>query len=870
MDDKHLNGAQEPNQPDLPDDKPISRREFIKIAGFASATIAAGTRLGGLSAARGGATTVSAASTSGNTASSVAASIPKYSQPLVIPPEMPATSPNYYEIAARQFQEQILPPPFGKTTVWGYGSANDPGTFNSPAFTIESMANVPTRIKWINGLLDASGNYLPPISPVDQTLHWANPPGGPGGTDMHGTSQAPYDGPVPIVTHLHGAHVTPESDGNPQAWFLPAAKNIPSGYATRGSHWDQIAGIADEQGAATFQDPNDQAATTLWYHDHALGMTRTNVYAGLAGFYLIRGGPYDLPEGALPGPAPKLGDPAGTAYYEIPIAIQDRSFNADGSLFFPGNRAFFEDKLTTQLQIPFAPSPAPGGQSDVAPIWNPEFFGDTMMVNGKTWPYLNVEPRRYRFRLLNGCDSRTLFLKANSALTFWQIGAEQGFLAEPVPLSQLVMAPAERADVIVDFSTFKSGDIITLLNLGPDLPYQGGQPTVDFTPADPGTTGQVMQFRVIPLTSKDTSTPPAQLTLPLQPSLGAADNTRTVSLNELESKTVFVTEDSQGNIVLDAHGDPFGPTMALLGTLNADGTANPLLWSDPITETPTLGSTEIWEIHNFTADGHPIHLHLVAFQVINREDKDGIITGPQPWETGYKDTVIALPGQITRLKAKFDIAGLYVWHCHIISHEDNEMMRPFEVVQPPAAVIFPDVPAGSEFATAINYLAARRIVSGYADGNFGPGDPVQRAQLAKMTILALGKHTTATNSLRHQTFPDVSYTGQPYPFDFVEEATEQHFVIGYSNGLFGPFDSVTKVQLVRTIVRATGAKLAVPPAGYQTGFTDVPPADVAFVAKAKFNGLIDGKTGTPFEPYSQATRGQVAQIIYNAIIKFGQ
>src|SRR5664280_788912 len=236
-------GTQEPNQPDLPDDKPISRRQFIKIAGFASATIAAGTRLGGLSAARGGATTVSAASTSGNTPSSVAASIPKYSQPMVIPPEMPATSPNYYEIAARQFQEQILPPPFGKTTVWGYGSVNDPGTFNSPAFTIEAKANVPTRVKWINGLLDASGNYLPPISPVDQTLHWANPAGGPGGTDMCGTSQAPYNGPVPIVTHLHGAHVTPESDGNPQAWFLPAAKNIPSGYATRGSHWDQIAGV---------------------------------------------------------------------------------------------------------------------------------------------------------------------------------------------------------------------------------------------------------------------------------------------------------------------------------------------------------------------------------------------------------------------------------------------------------------------------------------------------------------------------------------------------------------------------------------------------------------------------------------------------
>ena len=797
-------------------------------------------------------------------------SIPKWSLPMVIPPEMPATSPNYYEIAMRQFQEQILPPPFNMTTVWGYGSVNNPGTFNSPAFTIEAKANVPTRVKWINGLVDSNGNYLPPLLAVDQTLHWANPPGGPGGTDMHGTSQAPYTGPVPIVTHVHGAHVTPESDGNPEAWFLPAAKNIPAGYAMRGSTWDQISGVPDEQGSATFQYQNDQAATTLWYHDHALGMTRTNVYSGPAGFFLIRGGPYDLPDGILPGPAPKVGDPAGTKYYEIPIAIQDRSFNSDGSLFYPSNRAFFEGKLPDQLQIPFAPSPDTGGESDVAPIWNPEFFGNTMMVNGETWPYLNVEPRRYRLRLLNGCDSRTLFLKANAPLTFWQIGAEQGFLPEPAPLTQLLIAPAERADVIVDFSNFKPGDVITLENLGPDEPYQGGQPTTDFTPSDPGTTGQVLQFRVVPLASADTSTPPAQLSLPPQPTLGAADNTRQVSLNEEESKTVNVTENQQGDIVVSDGGNPFGPTEALLGTLNADGTGHPLLWSDAITEKPVLGSTEVWEIHNFTADAHPIHLHLVAFQVVNREDAQGHITGPQPWETGYKDTVIALPGQITRIKAKFDIAGLYVWHCHIIEHEDNEMMRPYEVVQPSSQVSFSDVAAGSEFAAAINSLAAARIVSGYGNGNFGPGDPVLRAQLAKMAILALGTHTTETNDLGHPTFPDVSYTGQPYPFDFVEEAAQQAFVVGYDNGNFGPLDSLTRIQLVRIIVRAAGTRLAEPPAGYQTGFTDVAPADSAFVAKAKFNGLIDGISATLFDPLSGATRGQVAKIVFNAMNRSAQ
>jgi len=493
-----------------------------------------------------------------------------------------------------------------------------------------------------------------------------------------------------------------------------------------------------------------------------------------------------------------------------------------------------------------------------------------MMVNGETWPYLNVEPRRYRFRILNGCDSRTLLLKANTGLTFWQIGAEQGFLPQPAPLGQLLIAPAERADVIVDFSNFKPGDVITLQNLGPDSPYQGGQPGMDFTAADPTTTGQVLQFRVVPLTSTDTSTPPAQLSLPPQPSLGAADNTRQVSINELDSSTVNVSEDAQGDLALDPTGDPFGPTVGLLGTVNADGTANPLLWSDPTTELPLLGSTEIWEIHNYTVDAHPIHLHLVAFEVVNREDANGNITGPEPWETGYKDTVIALPGQITRIKAKFDIAGLYVWHCHIISHEDNEMMRPFEVVQPLTSVSFPDLPSTADSYQAVTYLAARDIITGYDNGAFGPSDPLRRAQLAKMAVLALGRHNTATTHLGMPTFPDVAYTGQPYPFDFVEEAAQQGVVVGYDNGNFGPFDTLTRIQMVRIVVRAAGSRLADPPAGYQTGFTDVAAADVAFVAKAEFNGLLGGQAGGVFQPYSPATRGEVAKVIYAAVLKTAQ
>ncbi len=520
---------------------------------------------------------------------------------------------------------------------------------------------------------------------------------------MRGTDPNPYTGPVPMITHVHGAHTYQESDGYPEAWYLPAANNIPAGYATTGTKYDDFVtsavsaangdnlGALWTPGSAVFEYPNDQRATTLWYHDHALGMTRLNVYAGPAGFYLLRGGPDDMVlDGAtglpaiLPRPAPS-DSPGGNngmkMYYEIPIVIQDRSFNTDGSLAYPDNRAFFEGLAPEQLQIPFIPDEACDGMdSDVAPIWNPEFFGDTIVVNGKTWPFLNVEPRRYRLRFLNGCQARFLILAFDDAnVDVWQIGADGGFLAAPVHrVDPILLGPAERADCIVDFSAFAPGASIILLNVAPDEPFGGG----DFDPADPATTGQVMQFRVVapgPGSLADNSTPPAQLLLPgfapLVPTV-----TRQISLNEEESKSVFVSEDADGNVVLDcADGEAFGPTAALLGTVNMDGTGNPLLWMDAVTENPAVGAVEEWEIHNFTADAHPIHIHLVQFQIVNRQPFGGTAYLPGPEEDGFKDTVIAYPGEITRVKARFDIAGLFVWHCHILEHEDNEMMRPYRV-----------------------------------------------------------------------------------------------------------------------------------------------------------------------------------------------
>jgi spore coat protein A len=623
--------------------------------------------------------------------------IPKFVTPLLIPPAMPRTGSNgttdYYSIAVRQFTQQILPPRFRRTPVWSYGSTTAADTFNYPAFTIEARADRRAQVTWANQLVDAQGRYLPHLLPVDQTLHWANPPGGMTGRDMHGMDPTPYRGPVPIVTHLHGGHTADESDGYPEAWFLPAATNLPAGYARSGTWYNFFrmkAGGTWAPGTATFVYRNDQRATTLWYHDHALGMTRVNVYAGPVGFYLIRGGPSDLPPGVLPGPAPAPGDPPGRSYYEIPIVIQDRSFNADGSLFYPDNRAFFEGLTKGQLQIPFIPEAGCAGPSDVSPIWNPEFFANTMVVNGRTWPYLTVERRRYRFRFLNACDSRFLILKLSNGFPFWQIGADGGFLPRPVSLTQLLLGPAERADVIVDFTDVPVGTEVLLLNIGPDEPFGGGVPGVDFAPSDPNTTGQVLQFRVVAAQSTDTSMRPDALVLPPLTPLPGATGTRQVSINELESATVLVgshpghghRKHQPANLQLgcnDPNAVPFGPTQALLGTLTSAGQGNALRWMEAITENPTPGATEVWEIHNFTEDAHPIHIHVVQFEIVERVDAGGVARQPEPWETGTKDTVIAYPGEITRVKATYDLPGQFVWHCHILEHEDNEMMRPYRI-----------------------------------------------------------------------------------------------------------------------------------------------------------------------------------------------
>jgi spore coat protein A len=662
-----------------------TRREFLKMGGASAAALYMSTRLRWLRRAY--------AQIPGGTLPP--GDVTKFALPLVKPPAMPPSAiknnNDQYKIAVRQFSQRILSPPHPETTVWSYGSVDFPGTvaqggtFNYPAFTIEAGWNRKVSVEWRNELVDANGNYLPHLLPVDQSLHWANPPGGKKGRDTRPSfnmTPGPYFGPVPIVTHVHGAHTTEDSDGYAEAWYLPAANNIPKGYAETGTFYDYFMKKYKrmwDPGTASFNYPNDQRATTLWYHDHTLGMTRTNVYAGPAGFWLIRGGPDDVvldsrdqSTAILPGPAPVVGDDPLGEYGEIPIVVQDRSFNDDGSLFYPDTRAFFDE-----YPGPYIPD------TPVSPIWNPEFFGNMIVVNGFTWPYLDVEQRRYRFRMLNGCNSRFLILQfSDPRVEVWQIGAEGGFLPGPVRLNDhpypgstgggatVLMALAERADLIVDFTNVPVGTEVLLLNLGPDEPFGGGAIGLDFDPSDPDSTGQVMQFRVGPATSPDTTTPPQFLQLPTITSVGPAGMTRDLSLNE-ESY-----ENGQG---FD------GPVAALLGTWDTGtGQPTPLLWMDPITENPTVGGVEEWVMYNLTADAHPIHIHLVQFEVLGREAIGGgtSVAGsndPLPWETGFKDTVISYPGEITRVKMKFDTPGFYVWHCHIVEHEDNEMMRPYHV-----------------------------------------------------------------------------------------------------------------------------------------------------------------------------------------------
>jgi spore coat protein A, manganese oxidase len=506
------------------------------------------------------------------------------------------SGPDHFSFLQTEIARQLHPglPP---TPLWAYddgsGLAGQAGSFG---MAVVAQSGTPITVSYTNGLPETYPNWIP----VDTRL-------------------TPLGEEVRLMTHLHGGFVAADSDGNPAV--------TPNGF-----------GHGETQGAFYTNQRPQMPASLLWFHDHGLGATRLNVFAGLAAAYILRD---EFDTGTEPNP---IGIPGGA--YEIPLVIQDRSFNPDGTFLYPRSEI---DGAT----------------------WIGEYFGDTMLVNGKVWPFLDVEPRLYRLRILNGCNARILTLDIGGA-DFWQIGAEGGMWDVPVRVNRMVLAPAERADVLVDFSKFAGGRLV-MKNHRPSNPVSNPAPSLE----------QVMQIRVGTTVSRRGPTAiPATLLGGRKAELGAPARTRYITLNEIDTDE---------------------PTWFLnLNGVHFD--------EGPVTETPKVGTVEDWVYINMTGDTHPMHTHLVTFQVIGRTPFDvqayeeanegphgvpggidptpfatGPMLPPDPDERGFKDTVKANPGYFTTIRAKFDLPltvtapQKYVYHCHIVEHEDNDMMRPFTV-----------------------------------------------------------------------------------------------------------------------------------------------------------------------------------------------
>ncbi|MEI9977620.1 MAG: multicopper oxidase domain-containing protein [Edaphobacter sp.] len=674
----------------------------------------------------------------------------------------------------------------GQTRVWTYQTTDSDtgamlGPAHWPAVTIVTQRHKTTQVQYVNKL--PSFNQANPNGPglvqgvlaFDQTIHWADPlqshcgmqkPAGSQsakmpdhkmamGADHDNLEDIPnsrlkhqvghlqpasypigsskgsnrksameagmqsstdpckqqYYGPVPATVHLHGAEVDAAYDGGPDSWFTPNG--------LKGTDYHSTGNPSP--GSAIYQYPNSQEAGTLWFHDHTLGTTRINVYAGLAGFYFLRDAdrePQGYPSNA----------------YEIEMAIQDRLFDTNSQLYFPQQQIF------------------PNNDN---PFWSVYFEGDVATVNGAAFPYLNVEPRRYRFHLLNGCNNRSLKLSFGSAAVY-QIGADDNYLDKPASVSDVTIQPGERADVVVDFSK-SAGQNITVKNTGAVTKIQ---------------LPEIMQFKVgTTVSTPDTSCDPTNP----DPSTGtcARKNPMVRLADGNGNKVPGLKVDQVRQMVFNEYVNY--PTTIKENVNNTawNGLLSPGIAKDfpidGISELPREGSIEEWDIANIATMGqHPFHIHLVQFQILNRQNLDmnattgygaawqaafgpGLPTGctagqvcldygppldyltpngdgalggnlafsshfatdpknnnqviapvpPDPGESGWKDTVDIPSGGIVRLLVRwtpsdvpvvpnesyagqnlyqFDpTQGYYVWHCHLINHEDNEMMRPYRV-----------------------------------------------------------------------------------------------------------------------------------------------------------------------------------------------
>jgi FtsP/CotA-like multicopper oxidase with cupredoxin domain len=671
--------------------------------------------------------------------------IPKFVDPLPAIPVIDGTLPHTVNMC--EFKANVLPSTFvpatpgavyGGTDVWGYVADAPCPTTPQPTYIgpiVVASRGVPTAMTFVNNLGDsATSRVLFWGTSVDQTLHWADPlnlmcnsMAQPGMLPV-APCNANYSGPIPATVHLHGGEVPPVLDGGPDSWYLSQAAAAKPLYAKHGSaFYSRDNNAAGNYSILTY--PNRQEAAPIWFHDHALGATRLNVYAGLAGAYLIHDNAQTLPANLTP------------LTQVVPLVVQDRMFDVNGQLFFPSV-----------------------GLNPEHPFWVPEFIGDTIVVNGKAWPYFKVEPKRYRLLFLNGSNARTYTFGFQVPLgrirpVFWQIGTDGGYLDAPARVPTLTLMPGERADVIVDFSGMLPGDNVLLRNTA-RAPFPGG------APVSGSTTGSVLQFRVGACLSGlcgvlDNSYNPAAVpVVPIRaatqriqrlvnPLTGAVvvpvQKTRQLTLNEVMGMKVKL-----GGVTY-----PGGPVEILVNnskwsglslgtTVRPDFTANTVGGVTAyVSEVMQEGQTEYWEIVNLTADAHPIHTHLAQFQLSNRQSFDlknysvayalafpakvftpgygppldyntglaralggnpdvtpfllGAPVPPPANEAGWKDTIMVPPNMVTRFAIRwaptdtpantapalasypFDTNAKgqgYVWHCHIIDHEDNEMMRP--------------------------------------------------------------------------------------------------------------------------------------------------------------------------------------------------
>ncbi|EFJ29867.1 hypothetical protein SELMODRAFT_90700 [Selaginella moellendorffii] len=510
------------------------------------------------------------------------------------------------------------------TPVFAYGRSHKEATIPGP--TIEARNGIPVEITW--------ENHLPKkhILPLDLTIATA----------------IPRHGGIPTVVHLHGGMNDPASDGHSLAWFTP-------GFKDRGPAW---------RAKSSFYR-NAQGAANLWYHDHAMGLTRANILAGLSGAYVIRD----------PALERRMNLPSGKDFDRV-LIIADRDFNKDGSIYMNSK----------------------GNNPKIHPQWQPEYFGSVILVNGKAWPFLRVAKRKYRFRIINSSNARFYELRlsdhsagsssdddSGSLLTFTQIGSDAFYLPRPIRARRLTIAPSEIQDVIIDFTQARRDKV--LLRNTAAFPFPGGD-AVD------SNNGVVMKFLVAARSSQqlDPSTIPRFL-VPIQRlAIEQSSSARQINLYE------FVSSSDE-------------PTHLWINALPFDA---------PATETPRCGSTELWSVINLTEDNHPLHLHLAAFQVIDEArlssaedlrrcllangnrmnascnaerfiDRSSPRRRPPRNEAGWKNVYKMKPGYLTRFLVRF--AGIdgrpypfdasaepgYAYHCHILDHEDNEMMRPLKL-----------------------------------------------------------------------------------------------------------------------------------------------------------------------------------------------